>query len=88
MTFRIIDHIPGRIKIEVPFIKKTSVSELLRLSKDLSNIGIPEGIKDISLSPISRNIVITYDYGKIDIIQCIKNVLSSIDVQKFSGGKD
>lgn len=88
ISYRIIHHIPGRIMIEVPFIKKLSRSELLQMSKQLSTISIPEGIKDIRLNPLSGSIVITYEHGKIDIIEYIKTVSSNMEMQKLVGVRD
>lgn len=88
ISYRIIHHVPGRIRIEVPFIKNLSISGLLQMSKQLSTIPIPEGIKDIRPNPLSGSVVITYDHGKIDIIEYIKDVSSSMEIQKFAGGRD
>jgi hypothetical protein len=88
ISYRIIHHIPGRIRIEVPFIKKLSRSELLQMSKQLSTISIPEGIKDIHPNPLSGSIVITYEHGKIDIIEYIKTVSSNMEIQKLVEVRD
>ncbi len=88
ITYKIIHHIPGRIRIEVPAIKNLSMSGLLQISKQLSTISIPEGIKDIRPNPLSGSVVITYEHGKIDIIKYIKDMSSSIEIQKFAGGRD
>ncbi len=88
ISYRIIHHIPGRIRIEVPFIKKLSMSRLFKISKQLSTIPIPEGIKDIRPNPLSGSIVITYDHGKIDIIEYIKNLSCSIEIQQLARAKN
>ncbi len=91
ITYKIIHHIPGRIRIEVPAIKNLSISGLLRMSKQFSDISLPDGIKDIRPSPFSGSVVITYEPGKIDIIEYIKTMASSMEMQKLTkshGGQD
>ncbi|WP_333654481.1 HMA2 domain-containing protein [Dissulfurispira sp.] len=88
ISYRIIHHIPGRIRIEVPAIKNLSISSLLQMSKQFSAIPIPEGIKDIRPNPFSGSIVITYIPEKIDIIEYLKDIASSIEMQKLMGGWD
>jgi len=58
------------------------------MSKQLSTISIPEGIKDIRPNPLSGSIVITYEHGKIDIIEYIKTVSSNMEMQKLVGVRD
>ncbi len=79
ISYRIIHHIPGRIRIEVPAIKNLSMPELLQMSKQFSSISIPEGIEDIRPNPFSGSVIITYEPEKIDIIEYIKNMVSSFE---------
>lgn len=85
IAYRIIHYIPGCIMIEV-----FSPSGFQELSKQLSDIFIPEGIEDIRLNPFSGNfsgnMVITYEPGKIDIIEYIKSAVSSMELKKLTGG--
>jgi len=83
ISYRIIHHIPGRIRIEVPAIKNLSISSLLQISRQFSAISIPEGIEDIRPNPFSGSIVITYMPEKIDIIEYLKDITSSIEMQKL-----
>lgn len=87
-TYKIIHHIPGRIRIEVPAIKNLSISGLLEMSKQLSTIPIPEGIDDIRPNPFSGSIVITYKPEKINIVEYLKDIASSAEIQKLMGGYD
>jgi hypothetical protein len=86
ISYKIMHHIPGRIRIEVPFIKTLSTANLLELSGYLSAMPIPEGIKEVRPSLFSASVVITYETGKIDIVEYIKNMASSIEIQKLIGG--
>lgn len=88
ISYRIIHHVPGRIRIEVPAIKHLSISSLLQMSKQFSAISIPEGIEDIRPNPLSGSVVITYEPGKIDIFEYIKKITSSTEIQKLMGGQD
>jgi hypothetical protein len=87
ISYRIIHHIPGRIRIEVPAIKNLSMSGLLQMSKQFSSIFIPEGIDDIRPNPFSGSIVITYRPEKINIIEYLKDITSSREMQKLMGGQ-
>jgi hypothetical protein len=80
ISYRIIHHVPGRIRIEVPLIKNLSISGLLQMSKQLSTIPIPEGIKDIRPNPLSGSIVITYKPEKINIVEYLKDIASSVEL--------
>lgn len=88
ITYKIIHHIPGRIRIEVPAIRNLSISGLLQMSKQFSAISIPEGIEDIRPNPFSGSIVITYKPEKINIIEYLKDIASSAEMQKLMGGQD
>lgn len=85
ISYRIIHHIPCRIRIEVPAIKNLSMSGLLQMSKQFSSIPIPEGIEDIRPNPFSESIAITYEPEKINIIEYL-NVASSTEMQRLVGG--
>lgn len=56
-------HIKGRIRVEIPDLRRISFSRL----KGLNNIEVPEGIKEIKPNPFSGTVVITYEPSKIDI---------------------
>lgn len=88
ITYKIIHHIPGRIRIEVPAIKNLSISELLQMSKQFSSAFAPEGIDDIRPNPFSGSIVITYKPEKVNIVEYLKDIASSREMQKLVGGQD
>lgn len=83
ISYKILHHIPGRIRIEVPLIKSLSMANLTKLSQQLSAIPIPEGIKDIHPNPFTGSIVITYEYGKIDIMAYIKDLTSNAEIKSI-----
>lgn len=84
ITFKIIHHVPGRIRIEVPAMRGLSVRTLKRLSF----IPIPAGIKDVRPNPVNGSLVIKYDHEKIDIIKYIEDVVSSKEIQGILKGDE
>lgn len=88
ITYKIIHHIPGRIRIEVPAIKKFSIKKLMNMSDSFLSVSIPDGIKDIRPNPFSGSIVITYEPSKINIIEYIETMASNTEMLKLIGGRD
>jgi hypothetical protein len=72
IKYRIVHHVPGRIRIEVPAIRELSFKALDKLS----NIPIPCGIKGIRPNPITGSLLIQYDPQRIDIMTYLKNISS------------
>lgn len=72
IIFKVIHHIPGRIRLAVPFMKGLSVETL----KKLSVIPIPAGIKDVRPNPATGTLVIKYDPESIDIMKYLEAVVS------------
>ena len=76
-TFKIIHHIPGRIRIVVPELKKLSFKKLIGIWNGISKTRMPAGIKDVLPNPLSGSILITYEPGEIEIVGFIESVLSN-----------
>lgn len=74
---RVIHHVPGRIRIEIPSIKGLSEENLVQASKGLS---VPEGTKNIRPNPFTGRVVITYEPEKINIMKYIKAMASNLEV--------
>jgi hypothetical protein len=85
ISYKIMHHTPGRIRIEVPTIKNLSMSRLLQISKQFSSISLPEGIESINPNPFSGSIVITYKPEKINIIEYLKEIVFSAEIQSLIG---
>ncbi len=83
ISYRIVHHIPGRIRIEVPYIKNIPISVLYKISKHFSSNSFPEGIEEIRPNPYSGSIIIKYKPDKIDIIQYLKEFSLSNEIQKY-----
>ncbi|MCL0061228.1 hypothetical protein M1N43_00475 [Thermodesulfovibrionales bacterium] len=74
---RVIHHVPGRIRIEIPSIKGLSEENLVQASKGLS---VLEGTKNIRPNPFTGRVVITYEPEKINIMKYIKALASNLEV--------
>ncbi len=77
--YRIIHHIPGRIRLEIPSLKGLSMKDMKRLSV----ISVPSGIKDIRINPLSYNLV--YDPENIDIMKYLEEMASDKEIQTIIG---
>lgn len=82
ISYKIIHHVPGRIKIKIepPVWKGRSITELRRIATLLSP-KLPAQIKSVHPNPYTGNIVILYEHGKIDIIRFIEDLVSSKEVE-------
>ena len=72
MQYKILHHVPGRIRIEVPSIKGLSLKALKRLS----DIPVPCGIEDIRPNPLTGSLLIKYDPGRINIVSYLRDMAS------------
>lgn len=79
LQYRIVHHMPGRIRLEVLALKGLAIATL----KKLSVIPVPEGINSIKPNPITGSLVITYDPGQIDILQYMKEVVANNDIKRI-----
>lgn len=77
ISYRVIHHVPGRIRIDIPSIKGLSEENLVQALKGLS---VPEGIKNIRPNLFTGKVVITYEPEKIDIMKYIKAMASNLEV--------
>jgi len=72
IKYRIVHHVPGRIRIEVPSMKGLSKSDLLRLSE----LSVPPGIVGMRANPILGTLVMTYDPARINIVAYVEEMAS------------
>lgn len=86
MQYKILHHVPGRIRIEVPSIKGLSVKVLSRLS----GIPVPCGIEDIRPNPLTGSLLIKYDPGRINIVSYLRDMASGDVIKNVldKGGYD
>lgn len=79
IEYRIMHHVPGRIRLEVLSLKGLAIVTL----KQLSVIPVPRGISSVRPNPITGSLVITYDPGQIDILQYMKEVVANNDIKRI-----
>jgi hypothetical protein len=79
ISYSIEHHFPGRIRIEVPLLKRFAVAEL----KKLATVPVPSGIKSVRVNPITGSLIISYDPDRIDIVAYITQMGSSKDLTNY-----
>ena len=84
-SYKVLFHIKGYIRLEVPLLKKLSWSYLYKDFKKYYRVAIPSGIKNFHLNPLSGNMVITYE-PDINIFEYIKNMAAAPDIKNFIEG--
>jgi len=73
IQYRIVHHVPGRIRIEVPSMKGLCLKRL----EGLSAIVFPSGIEGVRPNPLTGSILIKYDPAQINIVAYLKDVAGS-----------
>ena len=81
INYRVVHHVQGRIRVQVPIIKKLSVATL----KKLAEIPIPEGIKDVRANPVTGSLVITYDPDHVDIEKYLREMMADSEIVAIIG---
>jgi hypothetical protein len=82
INYEILHHVPGRIRIAVPLLKKLSFSALAKLA----SIPLADGILTIEPNYLSFNLVIRYDPRKIDILAYMRTLASDPEIEKIVKG--
>lgn len=78
VSYKVLHHVPGRIRIAVPTLRKAPLSLLMKLS----SIPLADGILAIEPNFLSFNLVIKYDPKKIDILEYLRAMASHPDIEK------
>ena len=78
IQYRIVHHVPGRIRVEVPSVKGLS----LRVLERLATISVPKGIEDIRPNPLTGSLLITYDPVQINILTYLRDMAASDEIKK------
>ncbi|MBS3908500.1 MAG: hypothetical protein KGZ93_02525 [Actinobacteria bacterium] len=76
VPFKVIHHIPGRIRVEVPSAKGLTRKDL----ESLAHIKLPPSIKNMRVNPLNRNLIIEYDPKSIDILAYLRVMASSDEI--------
>ncbi len=88
ITYDIVHHITGRIRLKVPLIRKLVMARNVPDHiKNLSFIAIPSGIKDIRANPFAGSLVIIYEPKEVDVMEFIQSAVDSLysnaEIQKL-----
>ena len=81
ITYTIKHHVPGRIRIEIPGIKKMDLDSLIRLSEAVTRRWRIAGIRDFSANPLTGSATITYDPSAINILAYLSAVAADEEIE-------
>lgn len=73
ICYKVVHHVPGRIRLHVPVIRNFPVATLKRLA----SLPVPEGITDVSANPLTGSLVIKYDPDRCDVLKYLKEMLAN-----------
>ena len=76
ISYKVVHHVPGRIRLHVPVIKSLSVATL----KLLASHPLPEGITDVSANPLTGSLVIKYDPARCDVLKCLNEMMTNTEL--------
>ncbi len=85
ISYHVVHHVSGRIRLKVPFLRKLAFVSLTGIPdhiKNFSFISLPTGIKDIRPNPLTGSLVIEYEPDEVNIMEFIQSALESIAVNK------
>ena len=90
ITYHIVHHVSGRIRLKVPFIQKLILLNFKNIPEHIKNfsfISIPPGITDIKPNPLTGSLVIHYEPDEVNIMEFIQSAMDSIasneEIQKL-----
>jgi hypothetical protein len=86
ISYKVLYHTKGYIRLEMPLLKKLSWSYLYNNFKKSSRFPIPSGIKNYHLNPINGSMVIAYEPDNINILEYIKNMATDPDIKNIIKG--
>jgi hypothetical protein len=78
IPFAVKQHIPGRIRIEIPLLKRMAFTDLKRLANRISAGAHPQGIRNIRANPLTGRVTINYDPVSIDIMDYLKVMAATV----------
>jgi len=79
-SYKVLFHIKGYIRLEMPLLRKLSWSYLYDNLKNSSRFPLPSGVNNFYLNPLTGSMVIKYE-PDINILECIKNMAT--DIEKY-----
>jgi hypothetical protein len=79
LSYEIAHHVPGRIRIRIPVLKKLSLSMLQRSAA----IPFEAGILHVQVNPVTGSLVIHYDPQRIDILKYLEAMASNEEIEEI-----
>jgi len=86
LTYKIVYHKNGYIRLEVPLLKKLSWSFLFMTFKKTPPFPLHAAINDFHVNPLTGNLVINYDPDRIDILDYIQKMASDPTMKSLMKG--
>ena len=86
MTYKILYHNKGYIRLGVPSLRKLPWSYFYKNSAKSLPFTMPAGIKNFHINPFRGSIVITYEPDDIDILIYVRSMASDPAVRKIIKG--
>jgi len=86
ISYKVLYHSKGYIRLEVPAISSFSWTYLLKNFERSDAFSIPTGIKKFHFNPLSGRMVITYKPDDINILEYIKRMSWSPDLEEIIKG--
>lgn len=83
IAYTIKHHVPGRIRIEIPGLKKMAMTELKRFADDVTRVWEIEGIRNFSASTVTGSVMIKYDPAVIDIKAYLSEMAADREINDF-----
>jgi hypothetical protein len=88
ISYRILYHNKGYIRLEMPIIRRLSLTYLFENLRKAHPFPVPPGIKNFYVNPLTGSIVITYELEDINILEYVDRMASSPDIRELiQGGK-
>lgn len=84
--YQVLHHVPGRVRLSVPGLRRASLVELKALAKELKRELIPGKVLDVRANPLTGSVTLTYDAAALDVIAWIEALLNREDVVRVLGG--
>lgn len=86
ITYKILYHKKGFIRLEVPYIKKLAWSFLFTNVNRKPPFPVHPGIKDFHINPLNASVIIIYEPDAVDIIKYIDDVVLNSEAIKIIEG--
>ena len=74
VTYPIKHHVPGRIRPDVPALRKIAEHRLKKISKAMTRLPVFMGIRDLTVNPGNGSVGIEYDSEVVDIIDYLEDM--------------